>query len=168
MHADRNEINGLSGAVIGCAFTVLNALGAGFLEKVYENALAHEIRKRGLNVAQQHPVRCCYDSIIVGEYFADMLVEDRLIIELKVAKAFEERPVPELPQGNRSPTWFALEFRQAAVGNQTYCQRPMMRSHDLRALALICRHPRSDSFFHKLPRPLHRGEPEQPAKHPTR
>jgi GxxExxY protein len=90
MHADQNEINGLSGAVIGCAFTVLNALGAGFLEKVYENALAHEIRKRGLQVAQQLPVRVCYDSIVVGEYFADMVVEDRVIVELKVAKAFEE------------------------------------------------------------------------------
>jgi GxxExxY protein len=90
MHADRNEINGLSSAVTGSAFTVLNALGAGFLEKVYENALAYEIRKRGLSVVQQHPVSVCYDGIVVGDYFADMIVENQIIVELKVAKAFDE------------------------------------------------------------------------------
>jgi len=69
---------------------VLNALGAGFLEKVYENALAYEIRKRGLSVVQQHPVSVCYDGIVVGDYFADMIVENQIIVELKVAKAFDE------------------------------------------------------------------------------
>ena len=52
-HANAARLNGLSGQVIGCAFTVMNALGVGFLEKVYENGLAHELRKAGLRVAQR-------------------------------------------------------------------------------------------------------------------
>ena len=69
--------------VIGCAYQVANALGSGFLEKVYENALAHEIRKRGLRVVQQHPITVRYDSVVVGEFVADLLVEDWLLVELK-------------------------------------------------------------------------------------
>ena len=61
-HADGAELNGLSGEVIGCAFAVLNTLGAGFLEKVYENALAHEPRKAGFAVAQQHGITVVYDG----------------------------------------------------------------------------------------------------------
>ena len=53
-HADEKRLNDLSRRVIGCAFTVLNTLGVGFLEKVYENALAHELRKAGLTVVQQN------------------------------------------------------------------------------------------------------------------
>jgi GxxExxY protein len=90
MHADENRLNGLSGDVIGCAFTVLNTLGAGFLEKVYENALVHELRKRGLAVAQQHGITVTYDGVVVGEYFVDLMVEDKLLVELKTAKALDD------------------------------------------------------------------------------
>ena len=62
MHADDMRLNELSRRVIGCAFTVLNTLGAGYLEKVYENALAHELRKAGLDVAQQRGLTVTYDA----------------------------------------------------------------------------------------------------------
>jgi GxxExxY protein len=75
-HADNCELNELSGRVIGCAFTVLNTLGAGFLEKVYENALAIEVRAAGLSAVQQYAARVHYKDILVGEYFADLLVND--------------------------------------------------------------------------------------------
>ena len=90
MHTDTNRLNQLSEAVLGCAFTVLNTLGAGFLEKVYENALAHELRKRGLAVAQQRGITITYDGTAIGEYFADLLVEETLLIELKATKALDE------------------------------------------------------------------------------
>jgi GxxExxY protein len=83
MHTDEGGINGLSERIIGCAFRVLNALGAGFLEKVYENALAHELRTAGLAVAQQQGVMVQYNGIVVGEYVADLLVEETIIVELK-------------------------------------------------------------------------------------
>ena len=69
-------INQLSEQIIGGAFKVANALGTGFLEKVYENALAHELRKAGLQVRQQVGVAVHYDGVVVGEYSADLLVED--------------------------------------------------------------------------------------------
>jgi GxxExxY protein len=56
MHADRARLDQLSGTVIGCTFTVSNALGAGFLDRVYENALARELRDAGLAVAQQRGI----------------------------------------------------------------------------------------------------------------
>jgi GxxExxY protein len=74
-------------SVIGCAYKVSNALGVGFLEKVYENALVHEIRKSGLQVRQQHPIRVRYDGVVVGTYDADLLVEDAVLVELKVCRA---------------------------------------------------------------------------------
>ena len=89
-HADENRLNDLSGRVIGCAFIVLNALGAGFLEKVYENALAHELRKAGLAVVQQHGVSVMYDGMVVGEYVIDLMIEQALLVALKATKALEQ------------------------------------------------------------------------------
>ena len=80
------EINQITERIIGRAFTVSSTLGVGFLEKVYENALAHELRKAGLRVSQQHPTRVYYDGIVVGNYIADLVVEDRVVVELKAVK----------------------------------------------------------------------------------
>ena len=90
MDNDREELDALSGQVIGCAYTVSNALGCGFLERVYENALAHELRKQGLRVVHQHGIEVHYDGIVVGEYAADLLVEDVLLVELKALKVLNE------------------------------------------------------------------------------
>lgn len=72
--------------IIGCAYTVSNELGAGFLEKVYENALVIELKKQGLRVEQQKPVSVTYSGQVVGEYIADLIVEDCVIIELKAVQ----------------------------------------------------------------------------------
>jgi GxxExxY protein len=90
MHADGIWLNELSGRVIGCAFNVSNTLGAGFLEKVYENALAHELRKAGLDVVQQRGLTVTYDGIVVGQYFVDLMVEQALLVELKIASTGDE------------------------------------------------------------------------------
>ncbi|MBJ6725444.1 GxxExxY protein [Geomesophilobacter sediminis] len=79
----------LTDRIICCAFTVSNTLGAGFLEKVYENALAHELSKRELTVQQQVPVPVFYDGVIVGEYYADILINGQVIVELKASKALD-------------------------------------------------------------------------------
>ena len=80
----------VSEAVIGAAFRVANALGPGFLEKVYENALAHEIRKSGLAAMQQARMEVLYDGVIVGDYVADLVVAGSLIVELKACKALDD------------------------------------------------------------------------------
>lgn len=69
---------------------VSNTLGNGFLEKVYENALVHELRKVGLTVAQQHSTSVLYEGIVVGEYAADILVEGTILVELKAVKTLDE------------------------------------------------------------------------------
>ena len=74
----------LSHRILGCAFRVYNELGNGFLEKVYENALVHELRKNGLHAEAQKKIEVYYDGVCVGEYFADVVVNDRIILELKV------------------------------------------------------------------------------------
>lgn len=84
------EKDHLTEEVIGCAFRVANVLGHGFLEKVYENALVHELQKAGLLVEQQAPMQVLYDGKIVGEFFADLLVEREVILELKAVKELNE------------------------------------------------------------------------------
>ncbi len=81
--------NALTEQIIGCAYTVANALGHGFLEKVYENALAHELRKNGLDVCCQFSIKVYYDDVAVGDYFADIVVENEIIIELKTVKKID-------------------------------------------------------------------------------
>jgi GxxExxY protein len=90
MDSGEDRVNLLSKRIIGGALTVLHTLGTGFLEKVYENALVHELRKSGLAVSQQHPIVVRYDGIAVGEYTVDLLVERIVLVELKAAKAIDE------------------------------------------------------------------------------
>jgi GxxExxY protein len=65
-------------------------LGARFLEKVYENALAHELRKASSDVVQQRGLTVTYDRVVVGRYFVDLMVEQALLVELKTASAWDE------------------------------------------------------------------------------
>src|SRR5258708_33120037 len=81
--------------VIWAAYAVHNVLGYGYLEKVYENALAHELRKAGLSVEQQKRVTVMYDGVEVGEYVADLIVEGVVLVELKAARALDEAHVAQ-------------------------------------------------------------------------
>ena len=90
MHTDVSGLDRLSGIIIGCAFRVMNGLGAGFAEKVYENALGHELRKAGLAVLQQQAIAVHYDGIVAGEYITDLLVDDSIAVELKAVRALDK------------------------------------------------------------------------------
>ena len=83
----------LTEKVLEAAFAVHNALGAGFLEKVYANALALELRSNGLACEQEAPLRVKYKETIVGDYVADIVVEHRVLLELKACSALD--PVHE-------------------------------------------------------------------------
>src|SRR5438045_5986091 len=83
MNADKTDLNSLSEKVLGAVFEVSNTLGAGFLEKVYHRALLAELRLRGMRVTAEASFPITYKGQPVGEYFADLLVEDVLVIELK-------------------------------------------------------------------------------------
>ena len=77
-------------SIIKSYYKVYNKLGYGFLEKVYENSMAFELRKAGLEVKCQHPISVLYENEIVGEYFADIIVNDVVVIELKATKEISE------------------------------------------------------------------------------
>lgn len=77
----------LTEQIIQAFYTVYHILGYGFLEKVYENSLAIELRKMGLTVVQQAAIRVYYAGIVVGEYYADLLVADAVIVEIKAVRS---------------------------------------------------------------------------------
>lgn len=86
MPKDAAYFNSFTQQIIGCAYRVGNVLGSGFLEKVYERALAHELQKEGLDVACQYPIKIFYDGIDIGDYFADLVIGNEIIVELKTVK----------------------------------------------------------------------------------
>jgi GxxExxY protein len=84
------EINDITYAINGAVFEVNKILGSGFLEKIYENALLFELKQRGLTAETQVPIKVIYKQNIVGEYFADIFVENKVVIELKTVKTIEK------------------------------------------------------------------------------
>ena len=79
--------DGLTEKIIGACFDVINELGSGFLESVYEKALLIALREKGLKAVSQTPIAVHFRCCVVGEFFADILVEDKIVIELKAVKA---------------------------------------------------------------------------------
>ena len=77
------EDDDLTRTIIGCAYKVHNGLGTGFLEKVYENALRIELDKIGFSVKQQEPISVLYEGQVVGDFYPDLWINDRVIIEVK-------------------------------------------------------------------------------------
>ena len=85
-----DEFNKYTEKIIGCAYKVGNTLGCGFLEEVYENALKIEIGKNNLKVEQQEEITVYYEGVAVGFYRADLLVEDKVLLELKTVKNLDD------------------------------------------------------------------------------
>ena len=86
----RLKINQVTERIIACVYRVSNTLGSGFLEKVYENALTIELRQNDLKVDQQYPICVLYNRVPVGDFTADLLVEDCVIVELKSARKLDD------------------------------------------------------------------------------
>ena len=84
------DINDVTYAINGAVFEINKILGPGFLEKVYENALVFELEKRGVKAESQVPIKVSYKRKVVGEYVADLLVEDKVIVELKTVEALDK------------------------------------------------------------------------------
>jgi GxxExxY protein len=90
MHTDEHRLNALTERIIGCAYAVLNALGCGFLEKVYHNAMIVELRAAGLRVESKKQLPVVYRGVVVGDREADLLVEGLVLLELKAVMVFED------------------------------------------------------------------------------
>ena len=80
----------LTGSILKLFYEVYNELGYGFLEKVYQNALYNELKNNGFDVESQKQIKVYYKNVEVGEYYADLIVNDKLILELKATEAITE------------------------------------------------------------------------------
>jgi GxxExxY protein len=90
------EINDITYSINGAVFEVNKILGPGFLEKVYENALLIELKNRGLKTESQVPITVLYKDNVVGEYLADLLMEDKVIVELKTVENLDKNHEAQL------------------------------------------------------------------------
>ena len=89
MNETERESQRLTGTVLSCAFRVSNTLGSGFLEKVYENALAIELRETGMCVLQQANVDVLYRDRVVGQYVSDLIVDESVVVEVKAISSLQ-------------------------------------------------------------------------------
>jgi len=112
------EYEKVTETIIGCAYRVYNKMGFGFLESVYEKCLLIEMRKAGLDTKTQKPITVHYDGEVVGEFVADMIVNDAIIIELKsvrrIIKAHEIQLVNYLVATGK-PVGLILNFGERKV-----------------------------------------------------
>ena len=96
MNANEREcLNAILTGVVGGVYEVANVLGGGFLEKVYERALVMELRARGYDVEAQAPVRVSYKGAVIGDYYADLLVDGKLIVELKCVDKLRDEHITQ-------------------------------------------------------------------------
>ena len=89
------ELDELTEKIIGCAYEVSNALGSGFPESVYEKALHHQAIKTGLMAERQHQMKVFFDGILVGEFFADLLIGQKVLVEIKAVRMLDELHVAQ-------------------------------------------------------------------------
>ena len=111
----------LTGQVIACAFEVSNQLGTGFLESVYENALCIELGKQGISFEQQKPLQVIYRGKVVGSFVTDLIVEDKLLIELKTVSALAKNHRAQLMnylKATNIPVGLLLNFGTPKIGFQ--------------------------------------------------
>ena len=112
------EYKEVTETIIGCAYRVYNKMGYGFLESVYEKCLLIELHKSGLNTESQKPITVYYEGEIVGEFVADIIVDDSIIVELKsvrrIIKAHEIQLVNYLVATGK-PVGLILNFGERKV-----------------------------------------------------
>lgn len=116
----------LTDKIIGAFYAVYNGLGYGFLEKVYENGMRVELEKLGLSVKTQVPITVFYKEQSVGEYFADLVVEDSVIVELKAAESLSEshdRQLINYLRATGKETGLLLNFGKKAEFRRKVMQR---------------------------------------------
>lgn len=115
---NEHELDDLVRAVIGAAYEVANHLGCGFLEKVYERAMLNELVLRGRSAKAQAAYPVLYKGIIVGEYFADLVVDEQLVVELKCVEQFSNEHLAQCINyltASRLPCALLINFQRPKV-----------------------------------------------------
>jgi GxxExxY protein len=117
------DIDELIKIVIGAAHRVHNTLGSGFLEKIYERSLAIELRKQGIEVDTQIQIPVFYDEIQVGDYYADLFIDNQLIVELKAIEALNvshEKQLVNYLAGTKIDNGLLINFGNSVVVKRKY------------------------------------------------
>jgi GxxExxY protein len=125
------ELDRITERIIGCAYKVSNTLGIGFVERVYENSLFHEMKKENLRVVQQYPAKVIYDGIVVGEFFLDMLVNDLVIVELKAVSTLANEHLAQALNYLRAtdlPAGLLINFGQSKIQVRRLYPSPAWKS----------------------------------------
>jgi len=110
------DVNEITYQINGAVFEVNKVLGPGFLEKVYQNALMVELKSRGLKAESQVPIKVFYKDDVVGEYIADILVEDKVIVELKTVEKIDKMHEAQLLnylKATRTKIGLLVNFKQS-------------------------------------------------------
>jgi len=92
---EKVKLDEITKKIIGCAYEVSNTLGSGFPESVYEKALHHQALKTGLKAERQFQMKVHYDGVLVGEFFADLLIEGKVLVEIKAVRELDELHVAQ-------------------------------------------------------------------------
>jgi GxxExxY protein len=87
---EKLALDDITEKIIGCAYQVSNTLGSGFSESVYEKSLHHQALKIGLEAERQYQMKVLYDGVLVGEFFADLLIEKKILVEIKAVRVLDE------------------------------------------------------------------------------
>lgn len=110
-------------AIIGASYEVANHLGYGFLEKVYENALKIELESRGLHVRAQTPLEVYYKEAEVGKFYADLLVGDEVVVEIKAEEKLNLRHQPQVLnylRGTRKEVGLLVNFGRSGCKHRRF------------------------------------------------
>ena len=121
----------LTGKIIGAAMKVHSTLGFGYVESVYENSLVHELRKSGFKAEQQVPIKVYYDGIVVGDFKADLVVNDDVVLELKAverANAIHEVQLVNYLNGIGKDVGLLLNFGARSLEFKRKYRRPKENS----------------------------------------
>ena len=113
------EYKDLTEKIIGCAYRVYNRMGFGFLESVYEKCMLIELRKAGLDTESQKSIRVQYDGEVVGDFIADILVNDTVLLELKSVRKLVEAHEVQLVNylvATGKPVGLLINFGETKVG----------------------------------------------------
>jgi GxxExxY protein len=113
------EYKELTEKIIGCAYRVYNRMGFGYLESIYEKCMLIELRKAGLDTESQQPIRVQYDGEVVGDFIADILVNDTVILELKSVRKLVEAHEVQLVNylvATGKPVGLLINFGETKVG----------------------------------------------------
>ena len=127
----------LTKIIIGCAYKVHNALGAGFLEKVYKKALCIELEKARLSFRSEAPITVLYEGQAIGEYFADLWVENRIIVELKSVQSLTKEHEVQLVNylaATGTDSGLLINFGASVQVRRKY---RVFRSNNLKALSIL-------------------------------